>query len=50
MPPYRYEEGKFVPLLDERVFSLDDIVKAHALVDTGHKRGSVVIEVVPTSE
>lgn len=45
-----YANGTFMPLLDERVFTLDDIAKAHALVDTGHKRGSVVVEVVKGAE
>lgn len=39
------EQGEFTPLLNERSFALDDIASAHALVDTGHKRGSVVVEV-----
>lgn len=42
------ERGAFVPLLNEQTFSLNDIVAAHALVDTGHKRGSVVVDVVRT--
>lgn len=40
------EQGAFTPLLDAHRFSLDEIVAAHALVDTGHKRGSVVVDVV----
>lgn len=38
------EAGKFSPLID-RVFALDNIVEAHAYVDTGRKKGSVVISV-----
>lgn len=36
------EEGKFVPLIDS-VYPLEEIAAAHARVDTGHKRGSVVV-------
>lgn len=35
--------GAFRPLIDSR-YALDDIVAAHARVDTGRKRGSVVVE------
>lgn len=35
--------GQFRPLIDSR-YGLDDIVAAHARVDTGRKRGSVVVE------
>lgn len=34
--------GKIKPVIHKR-FLFDDIRKAHALVDTGHKRGSVVL-------
>jgi NADPH:quinone reductase-like Zn-dependent oxidoreductase len=38
-------EGRaFKPLIDRR-YSLEQIVAAHAHVDTGHKKGSVVITV-----
>lgn len=36
------EEGVFKPVIDQ-VFPFADIVKAHALVDTGHKVGNVVV-------
>lgn len=36
------ETGAFKPVID-RVYPLDQIVEAHARVDTGHKKGSVVV-------
>jgi NADPH:quinone reductase-like Zn-dependent oxidoreductase len=36
--------GAYKPLIDRR-YGLDDIVEAHRHVDTGHKRGNVVIRV-----
>ena len=36
------QEGRYRVLVD-RVFPLDEIASAHARVDTGHKRGSVVV-------
>jgi NADPH:quinone reductase-like Zn-dependent oxidoreductase len=36
------ESGVFKPLID-RHYPLDRIVEAHAYVDTGRKKGSVVI-------
>lgn len=36
--------GKYRPLIDSR-YTLDQIVAAHARVDTGRKRGSVVVEI-----
>eukprot|EP00183_Erythrolobus_madagascarensis_P007319 CAMPEP_0185845964 /NCGR_PEP_ID=MMETSP1354-20130828/1781_1 /TAXON_ID=708628 /ORGANISM="Erythrolobus madagascarensis, Strain CCMP3276" /LENGTH=323 /DNA_ID=CAMNT_0028546043 /DNA_START=106 /DNA_END=1077 /DNA_ORIENTATION=- len=39
------ESGKFKPVVD-RAFPFDEIVKAHALVDSGHKRGSSVVTFV----
>lgn len=36
--------GKYRPLIDSR-YRLDQIVAAHARVDTGRKRGSVVVEI-----
>jgi NADPH:quinone reductase-like Zn-dependent oxidoreductase len=40
------EAGAFRPTVDE-VFAFEDIVQAHARVDTGHKRGNVVVRVKP---
>lgn len=40
--------GQFRPLID-KVFAFKDMPAAHALADTGHKRGSVVVEVVASS-
>ena len=36
------DEGKYLPVID-RVFPLEDIVKAHHYVQEGHKTGDVVI-------
>lgn len=38
------EAGRYRPVID-RVYALDDIVAAHRYVDTGQKRGNVVISV-----
>jgi NADPH:quinone reductase-like Zn-dependent oxidoreductase len=38
------EAGAFKPVIDQ-VFPFAQIVAAHARVDTGHKRGSVVVEI-----
>lgn len=40
------QSGAFKPVID-RCFPLERIVEAHALVDSGHKKGSVVIDVAP---
>ena len=39
------EEGAIRPVID-RTYDLDDIVEAHRYVDTGRKRGSVVVRMV----
>ncbi|HHG90846.1 MAG TPA: NAD(P)-dependent alcohol dehydrogenase [Devosia sp.] len=39
-------QGKYRPHID-RVFGLEDIVEAHAYVDSGRKRGSVVMALQP---
>ncbi|WP_438854409.1 NAD(P)-dependent alcohol dehydrogenase [Agromyces sp. M3QZ16-3] len=39
------EAGDLRPVID-RAYDLDDIVEAHGYVDTGRKRGSVVVRVV----
>jgi NADPH:quinone reductase-like Zn-dependent oxidoreductase len=38
------EAGKFKPVID-RTYSLDQIVEAHRHVDSGRKRGNVVVTV-----
>ncbi|MFD0796305.1 NAD(P)-dependent alcohol dehydrogenase [Maribacter chungangensis] len=39
------EQGKLIPFID-RTFRLDEIRNAHKYVDSGRKRGNVVIEIV----
>ena len=39
------EEGAIKSVIDS-IHPLNDITKAHALVDTGHKKGSVVVRVI----
>ena len=39
------ERGALRPIIDS-VYAFDDIAAAHARVDTGRKRGSVVVDVV----
>ena len=43
----RAEEGGIRPVID-RTYDLEDIVEAHRYVDTGRKRGSVVVRMVHT--
>lgn len=40
------ENGAFFPLLD-RVYPFEHVRRAHAHVDTGHKKGAVVLSMVP---
>jgi NADPH:quinone reductase-like Zn-dependent oxidoreductase len=42
-------QGHFRPLIDRR-YPLDQIAAAHAYVDTGRKRGSVVVTIGPAAE
>jgi NADPH:quinone reductase-like Zn-dependent oxidoreductase len=37
-------KGEIRPVID-RIYTMDDIVEAHRYVDSGHKRGNVVVAV-----
>lgn len=39
------EAGKLTPLVDERRFTLETAMEAHALVESGRTLGKVVVEV-----
>lgn len=43
------EQGEFEPVID-RTYRLEDAAEAHAYVDTGRKRGNVVLRVQPADE
>lgn len=41
--------GEFVPVID-REFPIEKISEAHSYVETGRKKGSVVINIAPTGK
>lgn len=43
------EQGAFVPLID-RVYPFEHVRRAHAHVDTGRKKGAVVLSMLPGAE
>ncbi len=42
-----HREGGLKPVID-RTYRFDDIVEAHRYVDTGRKRGSVIVQIAPS--
>lgn len=38
------DEGRIVPLLDESIFHIADVAKAHARLESGDARGKIVLE------
>ena len=38
--------GKYRPVIDSS-FAFEDIISAHARVETGHKQGNVVVHMAP---
>jgi len=40
------EKGQLKPFID-KTFTLNEIVSAHEYVDSGRKRGNIIIEILP---